>query len=194
MRNVRNGDPDDMTARIFRIIIGVRKTGIVVVTRIMGINRDQRQLAQIFALAQIDWRCGVGFFHDRIRKMIGNTMLMDRNQANGFGRTRITQPRNHAGAGHTHASFGAGLFGLNQFSVLRAFAGTGGHVPFTVCTLVDRHDATGLGPRTVNAQNPLGVGANAADQPTDVFMRFVLHSLQPHKRLIAWPHRRVRGL
>ena len=94
------------------------------------INRYQRQIAQISAILRTS-RCGtVCLRNHRIREVVGNAMLMDRDQANRTRLGWITKAGHNTCLGQPHPAFGARLFRLNQLSVFGAIRDARGNCPF----------------------------------------------------------------
>jgi hypothetical protein len=47
MGDIGDGDPDDVAAGVFRIVIGMGVHGVVMVPRVRRIDGDQRHIAQV---------------------------------------------------------------------------------------------------------------------------------------------------
>ena len=70
-----------MPARIARIGVGCRVHSVVVVARVAGIDRQQRHVCEIGAAATAGFRQLMGLALDGIGKSLGQTMRVDRDQA-----------------------------------------------------------------------------------------------------------------
>ena len=113
--HVGNGD-DSLVAAVS---VRLRPDRIVVVARIGGVDGDDGDIAQIFALVfrqgQIDRTLRLG--HRRFGKDVRNAVLGDGDEAEAFGRKRIADHLDHF---HARARRFAGAFGENEFALLRA--------------------------------------------------------------------------
>ena len=140
MRHISNRDPKDMSVGVLGIIVGLHKAGIVAVARIPWIDGDQRQVLQVFAALNGSRFRRVGFGHDFIGEMIGDAMLVDRDQRHGTRCGWIAKAGNDPCFGQAHAPLWAGLFGLDQFAVFGTVHGIVGDRPFIVRPFFDRQN------------------------------------------------------
>ena len=84
MSDIGNRDPKQKPTWVGRIVIQNRTASIIVITRIGGINGDQRQFGQIIPIFGSGRFGGIGLCHNRIREGIGNPMLMNGDQGDRF--------------------------------------------------------------------------------------------------------------
>ena len=80
-----------MAAGVGRVVVGLGVDRIVVVARIRRVDGDQRQVAQILALAQRRGLRRVGLGDHRIGEMVGNAVLVNGDQADRL-RRRTDRP------------------------------------------------------------------------------------------------------
>ncbi len=99
------------------VLGGGRPDGIVMVARIGGVDRDNRQVAQVLPLAERPARHVFRFGKEVDRKDIGDFELVDRDEAERPWRERIAKHFLHAGGDARRAS---GLFGQDQIPRSRA--------------------------------------------------------------------------
>ncbi|KUP93252.1 hypothetical protein TRIHO_19080 [Tritonibacter horizontis] len=191
--DIGDGDPDHMAARVLGVLVGMGETGVVMVAGIRRVDGDKRQVAQILAAAQAHRFGAVGLGDDLVGEMIGDAVLIDRDQRHRLGRRRIAEPFDDPRFGQTHPRLGAGLFRLDQFTVLGAMSVRLGHRPFVGAGLVDGNDASALGSLAIDAENAFGIGADATDQPRLVVVVLFLHHGQAGQDTVAFSQRRIRG-
>ena len=86
MRHIGNGDPDDMAARVGRVIIGVRPAGVVVVPGVGGVYRYERQFAEVGSVPQIDGLCAFRLRDGVFREVVWNAVLVDRDHGHRLWR------------------------------------------------------------------------------------------------------------
>ncbi len=86
MRDIGDGDPDDMAAFVFGSFIGMCPDRIVMVAGIGGVDGDQRERSQIFALAKVRGRLGIRLCNNLIGEIIRDAMLVNRNKRHCFRR------------------------------------------------------------------------------------------------------------
>ena len=86
MGDIGNCDPNGHLA----VVMGFDIAGIVVIAGIPRINRNQRHVAQVFAVTQQGSFGSSGFGNNLIREMIGNTVLVNSNQGHSTRLRRIT--------------------------------------------------------------------------------------------------------
>ncbi len=193
MRDIGDGDPEDVPVGVLGVVVGFGKAGVVVVARVRRVDGDERDLAQILAAGEACGLLAVGLLDHVVGEVVGDAVLVDRDERDGLGRRRIAEARHDPRAGQTHAGFRAALFGLDQFAVLRTRGGAGRHRPFAVGTLVDGHDAPALGPLAENAQHAARVGADLADKPRLVVMFAPLDAGEPAEDTIAFTQGGIGG-
>ena len=141
VRDICNRDPKRKTA----VPVGDRAAGIVMIAGVPRIDGDQRQVLQVVAPFKA---CGfgtVGLRHDIIGKVVGNTVLVDRDQADSTRLCRVAQPRYDARLWQAHAPLWSGLLCLNQLTVLGVTRGARRHNPFFLRALIDRQNTPALG-------------------------------------------------
>ncbi len=192
-RHIGDCDPNDEPAGVFSAVIGAGIYRVVMVARISRVDRDQRQVAQVFAIAQ-----GRGFRRiclgdHAVGKGVGNAMLVDGDQADGLGRGRVTQPGNDARLGQAHARFRPGLLRLDQFTILGAIHIRCGDHPFLVLALVDGLNAPPFRGLFEHAQKADWIGADAPDQTAFVKVIGVFHLAQSRQNPVADLQCWVRG-
>src|SRR5690606_9800436 len=133
------------------------------VARVRRIDGDKRHRPQILALAEGDglrrFRLGQYVFG----KLVGNAMLMDRDQRDRARRPWIAQPRHDPGPRQAMRAWLADLLGLDQLALARPGPVAGCYLPVAVGALVDRLDPpTGLAV-PIDAEHPLRPHADAPD-------------------------------
>jgi hypothetical protein len=165
MGHIGDADPDHMAAFVLRVLVWMRPDRIVAVTRVPGIDGDDRQMAQVLAVTQGRGLHRLGLVQHRLRKGIGDAMLVDRDQRHRLWRAGVAQPRHDARLRQAHPAARAELLCLDQFAVLRALRGIRRDAPFPVGALVDGQQPPALGALAEDAQDAAGCGADAADQP-----------------------------
>ncbi len=185
MCDIGDGDPDDKTVGIARRGVGFDITGVIVVARVRRVDGDKGDIAQVFAPFRPCGDRGIGLGDHRIGKVIGDRVLVDRDKRHRARRGRIAKPRHDPGLGQAKPPLGAGLFGLDQFTILRATFGPGGDDPLLVLPLVDGHDASAFGPGPKDAQNPQRIGTDPADHPGGVIMRLARDLGDPREDAVA---------
>ena len=192
MGDIRDGDPDDMPTLVLGIVIGMGKDRIVVIAGVRRVDGDERHVTQVFAVAKGSGRHGVGLKDHLIGEIIGNAMLMDRDERDRLGRHRIPQPINHPSAWKPHAILGTGLFGLDQLAILRAAGCPGRHGPFFAVALVDRLDASAFCAFAKETEDLARVGPDAANETGLIVVCLSLHFLQACKDPVALSKGRIR--
>ena len=120
-------------------------------------------------------------------------MLVDRDQRHSLWCRRVPQPFNDTRPRRSHARLWSGLFRLDQLAILGPVGRVFGHPPFLVGPFVDGHNAPALCGLAKDAQDPLRVRANAADQPRLVVVVLRLYQRQPRQNTVARTQGRVRG-
>ena len=190
MRDIGDGDPDDMPAGIGGICIRLGEDGVVMVARVGRVNGDQRQVAQVFTAFDGRGLCRVGFGDDRVRKMVGNAVLVNGDQRHGLGRGRVAQPGDDARLRQAQTLW-PGLFGFDQLAIAGALRVLARHAPFLVGPLVDGHDAHAFGILAENAQQLERVRSDLADQPGLVLMGLSVHFGQARQNTVALGHRGI---
>ena len=194
MRHIRNRDPDDMTAFVLRVRIRLRIAGVVVVARIMRINRHKRQLTQIFAPFEPRRFHRIRLRYHSVRKTIRNAMLVDRNQAHSPRRRRVAQAVDNPRLGQAHARLGANISPLHKFAVLRSVHRARVNGPFLLLALVDRKDTPPVRASTVNPEHKRRVRPDAANKTALIGIGLARHLRQPRKNLITRTKSWVRRL
>ena len=190
MRHIGNRHPQDMTARIGRACVRCGVNRIVAVTRINGVNRDQWHVAQICPRAQRCGFCSLRLAHHGIGEMVGDAMLMDRNQADSLCPGRIAKNGRDPRLRQAHA-FRAGLFGLYQLAVFGAIDEFPRHAPFLVGSLVDRQNAPAFRTGSVNTQHLQRVSPDFADQTRLIGIVLAGHFGQPCQNAVTGPQRLI---
>ena len=190
MRNIGDGDPDNIPAGVGGICIRLGEDGIVMVARVGRIDGDQRQVAQVFAPLDGRWLCRVSFGDDGIREMVGNAMLVNGDQRHGLGGGRVAQPGDDARLRQAQALWTC-LFCFHQLAVAGALGEFAGDAPFLVRALVNGHDAPAFGILAENAQQLQRVRSDLADQPRLILMRLPLYFGQARQNPVALCHRGV---
>ena len=160
MGHIGDGDPQGKAA----VGVSLRIAGVVMIAGIRRVDGDQRQGAQILAPLHRGRQGRIGGGDDGIGEMVGNAVLVDGNQAHGAGGGRVAQPGDDFGFRQTQSPLWPGLFSLDQLAVFRPTRRTRGHNPLMRLAFVNRQNPPALGPGAENADNPLWVCANAADQ------------------------------
>ena len=155
------------------------------VARIGGVDCDQRHIAQILAALHTERARRIGGMDHRIGEIIGNAVLVDRDQADRARCRRIAQTLDNARDRQAHAAFGARLLGLDQLAVLRAEQAVRGHAPFLVRPFLDRKNAAAVTVLAENADDFMGRMADAADEPRLVLMVLALNLGQSRKDALA---------
>src|SRR5947208_29520 len=69
------------------------------VARVLGVDRDDRQMREVLALAQRQLRHAMRFVDRLLREFVAQSVLVDRDQAEAARRERVAEHRVHAGAG-----------------------------------------------------------------------------------------------
>jgi hypothetical protein len=133
----------------------------------------------------------VGLGDDRVGEVVGDAVLVDRDERYGARPRRIAEPRDHAGARQSEARLRSGKFGLHQFAVAGRQGGAGGDGPFPLGPLVDRHDAPALGRLAEDAEDAVRRLADAADQARLVVVPLGLDLRQTAEDAVAPAKRRV---
>ena len=193
MRDIGDGDPDDVAAPVLWIIVRFCENGIVVIAGIRRVDGDEGQVRQVFAPLEPRRRHTVGFGNGVIREIVAKPVLVDRDQRDGPGLRRVAQPGDDAGARQAEAVLRPRLFGFDQFAVLRTMRGAGGHAPLAADTFVDGQDAPPFGRLPKDAQDLAGVRADAADKPAFVGVCLAPNGLEAREDAIPLPQRRVSG-
>ena len=128
------GDRDDRLppAVIGWVVIGCGPHRIVMVARIGRIDRDDRQMAEVFAFVPQRQRRHTHRFLQRLRREhVGNPQLVDRDQREAARRERVAQHLRHA---HGDARRAPGFFGQHQIADLRC--ARIGHLEFAAFLLL----------------------------------------------------------
>ena len=138
-------------------VVGFGKDRVVVVARVLGVDGDERQLAQVLAALEACGLHAVGLGQHLLGEIVRDAVLVDRDERDGLGFGRIADAGRDPRAGQAEAAFGAGLLGLHELAFLRA---AGRHPAATVHSLgralVDRQDATAFGVLAEDARPPCG--------------------------------------
>ena len=174
MRHIGNRHPQDIAARIAWVFIGMGMDGVIPVAGIHRVDGHQRQMAQVFAVAQRRGFGAVGLGDHRIGELVGDAVLMDGNQADGARPGGIAQPFDDPRRGQAHA-FGPSLFGLHQLAIAGLHGQACGHTPFRHAALVDRHDPPALVAGAEDAQHADGIDPQLADHPRLIGEILALH-------------------
>ena len=164
MGDVGDGDPDDMTALVVGGVVGMGEDGVVAVARVGRVDGDEGQVAQILAALETCGFHGVGLGDGVVGELVGDAVLVDRDERHRARLGRVAEPGDDAGRGQAEAVARAGLFGLDQLAVPGAVGGAGGDAPFAVGALVDGQDAPALGALAEDAEDLSRIGADLADQ------------------------------
>ena len=90
-----------MTAGVLRIIVSASPHRIVMIARVFGIDRHERNLAQIGAPTWVDGFRGGGFIQRIAGEFRRNAVRMNGDKAHGPGRIHAAQPLHHACARQT---------------------------------------------------------------------------------------------
>ena len=175
MGDICDGHPDDMTAGVLGVGIRAGINRIIAVAGIDGVDGYKRQRAQVFPRAKIGRQGCVSFGNHRIGELIGNAVLVDRNQRHRTRARGITQARRNAGLRQAQ-TFRADLFSLDQLAIKRATHIIARHRPFLVRALVDGQNATTFCATAKDPQQFGRVRPDAADQP-----RFIGVIHPPHR-------------
>ncbi|OIQ76459.1 hypothetical protein GALL_418570 [mine drainage metagenome] len=191
MRDIGDRDPEDMAALVLGVVIGMRMDRIVMVARVRRVDRDQRQAAQILAVAQARGVHRVRLGDHVVGEIVGDAVLVDGNKRDRARGRRVAQHLDHAGLWQTHAGAIADLLCLYQLAILGVMGGFGGDAPFLVLALVDRHDAPAFGFLAENADDLVRVGTDLADQPRLVMMVLPGHRIDAGEDAVALGHRRI---
>ena len=137
MRDIRNRDPDNMTSGVLGIAVCLGPTGIVVVTRVCRVDGHKRHVAKVSAVPKGRWFGGIGLCDHRIREIVGNAVLMDRDKRNRFRSSRIPKPRYNTRTRQTHAGFWTGLFALDKLTIFGPVHGPFRDLPLFIVAFVD---------------------------------------------------------
>ncbi len=190
-RDVGDRHPDDVAARVRRVVVGMGADGIVVVAGVGGVDGDQRQGAQVFAVAERNRAGGFGLGQHGVREGVGDAVLVDGDQRDRLRGRGIAQAGDDAGAGQAVAAGLADLVGLDQFTVAGAAAVAGADLPVAVAALVDGGDAAAGFALVIDADHPLRPHADAADDARgERGVRAVEHG-HPAEQAVAGAERRV---
>ncbi|MPL88767.1 hypothetical protein SDC9_34794 [bioreactor metagenome] len=165
MRDIRNRHPEQEAALVRRIVVAQRKAGVVAVARVGRVDGDEGQRGQILAALETRGRLGIGLGDDLVGEVVGDAVLMDRDQRDRARRGRIAQPVEHARLRQAEPPLRAGLLRLDQLAVARVIRGACRHHPFLGLALVDRHDPPALGALAEDADDAVLRAADLADRP-----------------------------
>src|SRR5262249_37002984 len=107
------GDRNDRlpAARVARVVVPARPDGIVMVARIGRVDRDDRDVGQTLALAEIGTRRPLRLFQNRVREFVRYAVLVDGDQAEAARCERIAENGIHPGADPRRST---GLFRKHQ--------------------------------------------------------------------------------
>ena len=130
MGDIGDGDPNDVATVVFGVIIRQRTDGIIMVTRIRRVDREKRQVAQIFAFAQSHRLGSICFCNHRIGEMIGDAVLVDGNQRHRFRCHGITQNISNPRGRQANTGLWPDTFRLYQFTILGVQTIRFCHLPF----------------------------------------------------------------
>ncbi len=97
MRDVGNGDDDDMPALVLRIVIRAGPHRVVVIARILRIDGDERHVAQIGAAARIDGLSRFGLLDHFVREFRRNAVRMNGDHADRLGLAHAAEAFRDAG-------------------------------------------------------------------------------------------------
>ena len=149
--DIGDRDPDEEAAGVFRVSIRLGINRIVAVAGINRVDGQQRQATQVFAFAQ---RCRlrrIGLGNHRIGELIGDAVLVDRNQADRARAIRVTQAGRDAGLRQAKPLW-PHLFRLNQLAITGVKGVIARNFPFFIDALVDRDNPAALGIRPEHPQ------------------------------------------
>ncbi len=163
--HVGDRHPDDVAAGVGGVVVGFGVDRVVVVAGVRGVDGDQRQVAQVLALAERHGLCLRGLGECCFGKFVGDPVLVDGDQRDRARRPRVAEARDDARPRQAVAAGRAELFGLDQFALARTGAVAVSDLPVAVGALVDGGDAAARLAFVVDADDPPRPHADAADHP-----------------------------
>ena len=165
MGDIGNRHPQDMATGIGGVVIRHRGDSVIAVARIGRVDGDQREVAQIGALAKLHGFGSGGGLDHLIGEGVGDAMFMNGNQRHGLWRARVANAGDDARLAQAHTVFGSGRLGLDQFAIACAISIAHRHLIFVALALAHGQDAPamiGLAEHADNARGRLGNAANGA--------------------------------
>lgn len=190
MGDVGDGDPDDVAAGVGGVSVGLGIDGVVVVAGVDGVDGDEGEVAEVFAALRGGGLGGVGLGDHGVGEVVGDAVLVDRDEGDGLGGGGITQSIQYLGLRQAEAA-AAGLLGLDQLAVAGVQGVIAPDAPVLVLALVDGNDAAALSLFPENPQYFLGVGAELADQAGLVVGIAALDLGQAGEDAVALGHGRI---
>ena len=176
MRDVGDGDGDDMAAGILRIGIGYGMHRVVVILGVGRIDGDEGHVAPVLAAGQRRRARRLGFVEHRARKRMRNVVGMDGDQADGALALERAEPLDDGAGGQAEAAVPRD-FDRDEIAVDRARRGVGRNAQFAAeLLLVDRH------------QPPAAAGKAAKNAE-----RAMLGAIDQLDDAAAWSPRRLRA-
>ena len=139
--DVGDGDPDDVAPGVLRVVVGVGEDGVVVVAGVGGVDGDEGERAQVLALAEGQRARGFGLGEGGLGELVGDAVLVDGDERDGFRRGRVAEAGGDAGARQAVRAGLADLLGLDQLARAGSAAVALGDQPVAVGALVDGGDA-----------------------------------------------------
>ena len=175
MRDVGDGDADDVAAGVLRVGIGYRMHRVVVIFGVRRIDGDEGHATPVFAAGKRSRPCGLGFVEHGARKRVRNFVGVDGDQTDGALALERAEPR-HDGAGGKPEPAVPCYFDRDEIAVDRARGGVRGNAQFTAELLfVDRCQPAAAAGKA--AKNSKRAALGAVDQLDDASAGLLLTCL-----------------
>ena len=188
--DVGDGDPDDVAARVFRVVVGVGEDGVVVVAGIRGVDGDEGELTKVLALAKREGLRAGGFGAHGFGELVRNAVLVDGDERDGFRGGGVAEAGDDACAGEAVRA-AVELLGFDELALAGAGAVAGRDQPVAIGALVDRGDAAAGLALVVDADDPAGAHADAADDAGGERRVGTVEGGEAAEQAVAGPERRI---